>query len=40
MTILVPLTKPEAAMFWGAPPPVDTELSPEDPLARDYLASR
>ena len=40
MTTLIPLTKPEAALFWGAPPPADSELSPEDPLALDYLSQQ
>jgi hypothetical protein len=40
MTLLVPLTRPETALFWAAPPPADSEFSPEDPLALDYLGQQ
>jgi hypothetical protein len=40
MTVLAPLSKPEAALFWAAPAPTDSEFSPEDPLALDYLGQQ
>jgi hypothetical protein len=40
MTVLAPLSKPEAALFWAAPAPADSEFSPEDPLALDYLGQQ
>lgn len=32
-----PLSKVRRHVFWAAPPPADSEFTPEDPLALDYL---
>lgn len=40
MAVLAPLSRPEAALFWAAPVPADSEFSPEDPLALDYIGQQ
>lgn len=37
---LTPLPKPHLSLFWGAPLATDSEFSPEDPLALDYLSQQ
>ena len=38
--VLAPFSRPEASLFWAAPLAADSEFSPEDPLALDYLGQQ
>src|SRR5687767_3618788 len=40
MVPLLPLERPHRFLFWSAPPPDDSDFTPEDPLALDYLAQQ
>lgn len=40
MVSLTPLPRIETALYWSARPAADSEFTPEDPLALDYLAQQ
>lgn len=40
MPALTPLPRLETALYWAARPAADSEFTPEDPLALDYLAQQ
>ncbi|WP_437737340.1 hypothetical protein [Sorangium sp. So ce1335] len=40
MVSLTPLPRLETALYWSARPAADSEFTPEDPLALDYLAQQ